>query len=78
MVSVLIHSFCDLSLHGNLGQGMKEVLNPALYAVFDVMDMAAPEDERVIALGASMNKQELSLLRKEHGEWKRFGRWHGA
>lgn len=65
-------------LNGSLADGVKEALNPALYAVFDVLDMAATEDERVKALGASMTKAELALLRKEHGEWKRFGRWAGA
>ncbi|KAF2154685.1 hypothetical protein K461DRAFT_275841 [Myriangium duriaei CBS 260.36] len=77
-VPALIHAFCHFQLHGILGEGMKEVLAPAIHAMFDVMDMAEPEDKRVIALGASMNKAELALLRKEHGEWKRFGRWRGA
>ncbi|PNS20932.1 hypothetical protein CAC42_2863 [Sphaceloma murrayae] len=77
-VGLIVHSFCRFMLNGTLADGVKDALNPALYAVFDVMDMAAPEDERVKALGATMTKPELALLRKEHGEWKRFGRWAGA
>ncbi|PSK60440.1 hypothetical protein B9Z65_590 [Elsinoe australis] len=75
---LLVHAFSRFMLNGSLADGVKEAIYPALYAVFDVLDMAATEDERVKALGASMTKAELALLRKEHGEWKRFGRWAGA
>ncbi|KAF4552652.1 Hypothetical protein D9617_9g024410 [Elsinoe fawcettii] len=74
---MILHGFCRFMLNGTLNDGVKDALNPALYAVFNVLDMAAPEDERVKALGASMTKAELALLRREHGEWKRFGRWKG-
>ncbi|KAG8627303.1 hypothetical protein KVT40_004786 [Elsinoe batatas] len=77
LAGMIMHSFCRFMLNGTLKDGVKEALNPALYAVFDVLDMAAPDDERVKALGASMTKAELALLRREHGEWKRFGRWQG-
>ena len=77
-VPVLLHAYCHFQLHGVLAEGIRAALTPAMYAIFDVMDMAAPEDQRVIALGSSMGKAELALLRKEHGEWKRFGRWKGA
>jgi len=53
----------------------RDALNTGLYAIFDIMDMASPNDERIIALAASMSKSQVAILRKEHGEWKRFGRW---
>jgi len=77
-VPTLVHAYVHFQLHGVLGAGVKDALTPAIYAMFDVMDMAAPEDARIIALGASMGKAELALLRKDHGEWKRFGRWRGG
>ncbi|GAM85937.1 hypothetical protein ANO11243_039470 [Dothideomycetidae sp. 11243] len=73
----LIHVYCHYQLHGVPGKGIKEALTPAVFAMFDVLDLAAPEDARVIALGASMGKAQLALLRREHAEWKQYGRWRG-
>jgi len=76
-IQYVLHAFVRMLLHGRLGDGVREKLTPGLWAVIDVMDMSGSEEGRVKVLGASMNKAELALLRREFEAWKAGGSWRG-
>ena len=73
----MLHAFVRMLLHGRLGDGVREKLTPGMWAIIDVMDMSGSEEGRVKVLGASMNKAELALLRREYEAWKGAGSWKG-
>lgn len=72
----LLHSFCAQILTGTLGEGMREVLTPGLWALVECMEVRGPE--AVKALSSATNNSERAVLRGVYDEWRRFGRWEGA
>ncbi|GAB7340169.1 hypothetical protein MBLNU457_6643t2 [Dothideomycetes sp. NU457] len=76
-IQYVLHAFVRMLLHGRLGDGVRDKLTPGLWAIIDVMDMSGSEESRIKVLGASMNKAELALLRREYEAWKAGGSWKG-
>jgi nucleolar pre-ribosomal-associated protein 2 len=75
-VPTLLHSFCAQVLSGTLGEGVREALTPALWAVIEAMEVQSPDAMK--ALSAGMNNSERAVLRSVYDDWKRFGKWEGA
>jgi nucleolar pre-ribosomal-associated protein 2 len=75
-VPTLLHSFCAQVLSGTLGEGVREALTPALWAVIEAMEVQSPDAMK--ALSAGMNNSERAVLRSVYDDWKRFGKWAGA
>lgn len=81
----VIHAFCRYQMYGKLSPAMREALMPGVWAIMEVMDMDSASrakdktqaEQRVRALGASMTKSELALLRREWEAWRTFGAWKG-
>ncbi|KAK6429877.1 hypothetical protein LTR95_013973 [Oleoguttula sp. CCFEE 5521] len=75
-VPLLLHTYCARILTGTLGEGVREVLQPGLWAMVEAMESYGPDVVR--ALSAGMNGSERLVLRTVYGEWKRVGKWEGA
>ncbi|KAK6435190.1 hypothetical protein LTR95_008620 [Oleoguttula sp. CCFEE 5521] len=75
-VPILLHTYCAQILTGTLGEGVRELLQPGLWAMVEAMESRGPEQKD--ALSAGMNGSERAVFRGVHQEWKRVGKWDGA
>ncbi|OQO09942.1 hypothetical protein B0A48_04297 [Cryoendolithus antarcticus] len=75
-VPILLHTYCAQILTGTLGEGVREVLQPALWAMVEAMESRGPEQKD--ALSAGMNASERAVFTGVYQEWKRVGKWDGA
>nr|OQO22825.1 hypothetical protein B0A51_11356 [Rachicladosporium sp. CCFEE 5018] len=75
-VPLLLHTYCAQILTGTLGEGVREILQPGLWAMVEAMETRGPELKD--ALSAAMNGSERAVFRGVYQEWKRVGKWDGA
>lgn len=76
-VQHILHYFCTLILNGRLGDGVRDALQPGLWAVMDVVEIGSDERRGVKALSAGMSNAERAVLRGMWEDWRRFGGWSG-
>lgn len=72
----LLHHYCSCVLTGSLGEGVREVLLPGLWAV--IQSMEAYNEEGIKVLSSAANNSERAVLRSVYEDWKRFGKWEGV
>lgn len=76
-VQHILHYFCTLILNGRLDDGVRDALQPGLWAIMDVVEIGTDERRGVKSLSASMSNAERAVLRGIWEDWRRFGGWSG-
>ncbi|KAJ9665676.1 hypothetical protein H2201_004160 [Coniosporium apollinis] len=69
-VPLVLMQYCSLQLRGKVAEGVRERLQPGLWAAMDVVGL-----EGMRAMSAGMDGPGRAVWRGLYGEWNRFGRW---
>ena len=72
----VLHHHCTQALHGALGDGMREALQPGLWAMVEACEIG--DAHGVAVLSASMDNSERAVLRALYDDWKAVGKWKGS
>lgn len=65
----VIIEFCSAQLEGRLGDGMRDALNPGLWAAMEVIG-----EDGLKALSSGLNHNTRAVFRGVVADWKKFGR----
>lgn len=69
-VPLVLMQYCSLQLRGKVAEGVREKLQPGLWAAMDVVGI-----EGMRAMSAGMDQSARAVWRGVYGEWNRFGKW---
>lgn len=69
-VPLVLMQYCSLQLRGKVAEGVRERLQPGLWAAMDVVGI-----EAMRAMSAGMDAAGRAVWRGVYAEWNRFGRW---